>query len=195
MSPDRSPFCGVVVLDRDGTINIDKHYLSDPQQLEFLPGSAAGLRLLREQGCRVVVISNQSGVGRGLMTSAMVDAVHQRLCEMVTEVGGQLAGIYYCPHHPDDGCACRKPGTALLQRAACDFGFDPARAIVAGDKSTDIEMGRRMGARTILIAEKQHSSADHQRATYVASNLLDAAVIIGQLSDDHVAFSMENGLT
>lgn len=142
----------VVVLDRDGTINIDRHYISDPGQLEFLPGAASGLKRLQAMGCRIVIVTNQSGVGRGYFSLEDLERVHRRLREMIAELGVAIEGIYFCPHRPEEGCACRKPGTALMEQAAKELGFDPAQSVVVGDKVSDIEFGRAAGARTLLIS-------------------------------------------
>jgi D-glycero-D-manno-heptose 1,7-bisphosphate phosphatase len=168
----------VVVLDRDGTINVDRHYLRDPSLVELLPGSAAALRKLNELGFRVVVVTNQSGVGRGLMTLADVEAVNRELQRMVEEEGGRLDAIYLCPHVPGEGCKCRKPGTGLLESAAIDLQFDPSRSFVVGDKCSDIEMGRRAGAATILICAPGAAAVDESQPDFVAADLLEAANII-----------------
>jgi D-glycero-D-manno-heptose 1,7-bisphosphate phosphatase len=170
-----------VILDRDGTLVIDRGYLSDPAGLEFEPGAAEGMKWLYSRGYRLVVITNQSGVGRGLFTIERVEAMNERLNVMVEEAGAKLEGIYYCPHAPDDGCACRKPALGLMTRAASELGFDPKSAIMIGDKESDIEFGRRVGATTILIAAD--GSAAHVRtpADIVAPNLMEAARAITAL--------------
>lgn len=141
-----------MVLDRDGTINIDRHYISDPAQLEFLPNAARGLQRLQALGCRLVIITNQSGVGRGYFLLEDLERVHRRLREMIAGLGVTIEGIYFCPHRPDEGCACRKPGTELMERAARELGFDPAESVVIGDKVSDVEFGKAVGARTLLIS-------------------------------------------
>lgn len=140
-----------VVLDRDGTIIVEKHYLSDPGEVELLPAAAEGLRRLRSAGLGLVIITNQSAVGRGIINDARLYEIHQRLESLLEREGVVLDGIYFCPHLPSDGCSCRKPNTTLIQAAACDHGFDPGRAFVIGDKATDIEMGQNVGATTILV--------------------------------------------
>ena len=167
----------IVILDRDGTLVIDRNYLSDPAGLEFMPGAAEGLRSLHARGYRLVVISNQSGVGRGLITPAQLQAMNVRLRDMVLETGARLEGVYCCPHRPEDGCDCRKPGTRLLTDAAAELGFDPADAVVIGDKNSDIEFGHRAGALTILI-DPDGSHAAAQTADYVARDLREAAAIL-----------------
>lgn len=140
-----------VVLDRDGTIIEERHYLSDPRQVELIPGAGAGLRLLSEMGLGLVVITNQSGVGRGLFDQARLNLVHRRLCELLEGEGVYLNGIYSCPHRPEENCSCRKPQTQLLELAAKEHGFDLRECFVIGDKATDIEVGRRVGGTTFLV--------------------------------------------
>jgi D-glycero-D-manno-heptose 1,7-bisphosphate phosphatase len=171
----------VVILDRDGTMVIDRGYLSDPAGLEFEPGAAEGMKWLYSRGYRLVVVTNQSGVGRGFFTLERLEAMNKRLNVMVEEAGAKLEGIYYCPHAPNDGCACRKPALGLMIRAASELGFDPKSAIMIGDKDLDIEFGRRAGATTILIAAD--TSAAHVRTApdLIAPNLLEAARAITAL--------------
>jgi D-glycero-D-manno-heptose 1,7-bisphosphate phosphatase len=178
MKPDRGD--KVAILDRDGTVVIDRGYLADPAGLEFEAGAAEGLRSLYSLGYRLVVITNQSGVGRGYFPLQNVTAMNARLQVMVEEIGAKLEGIYFCPHAPDAGCDCRKPALGLLTRAAAELRFDPACAVVIGDKDSDIEFGRRAGATTILIAA---ASADTSRiaADHVAPNLQAAARILASL--------------
>jgi D,D-heptose 1,7-bisphosphate phosphatase len=168
-----------VILDRDGTIVVDRGYLSDPAQLSFLPGAAEGLRMLHDAGHPLIVISNQSGVGRGLFTLAQLEAVNRKFVAMLTEAGAPLAGLYFCPHHPEQACDCRKPNTALLLQAAAELDFAPAAAVVIGDKSTDVELGRRVGATTILVAAGGTASDGWPaRADYRVQDLVEAARII-----------------
>src|SRR6185437_1189986 len=147
--PTRVP---VILLDRDGTLVIDRGYLGDPAGLEILPGAAEALGRLHRAGHRLVVVSNQSGVGRGLLSEERLEQINARLSQMVREAGAQLAGIYCCPHRPEERCECRKPGTALVQQAARELGFDPSAAVVIGDKASDVELGRRLGALTVRLA-------------------------------------------
>jgi D-glycero-D-manno-heptose 1,7-bisphosphate phosphatase len=165
----------VVVLDRDGTLVVDRGYLDDPAGLEFEPGAAEGLRWLYSHGYRLVVITNQSGVGRGFFALERVEEMNARLRHMVEEAGARLEAIYVCPHAPEAGCACRKPALGLLTQAASELGFDPACAIVIGDKPSDIEFGRRAGAKTILIAVQPPSLSAGIEPDVVAPNLLVAA--------------------
>ncbi|HEY7930511.1 MAG TPA: HAD family hydrolase [Steroidobacteraceae bacterium] len=177
----------VVLLDRDGTLVIDRDYLADPAGLEFLPGAAEGLRRLHERGYRLVIITNQSGVGRGLFSLERLREINARLTQMVREAGAELAGIYSCPHRPDENCACRKPKVELVRQAAQELHFDPAAAVMIGDRDSDIELGRRIGATTIRLVPETASqmapcpSASSVPADHFASDLLEAAQIIERL--------------
>jgi len=166
-----------VILDRDGTIVIDRHYLGDPQGLEFLPGAVAGVRKLHAMGCRLFVITNQSGVGRGLLTLEQVERVNRGLESMMETIGAPLTATYFCPHAPDADCECRKPSTSLLLQAAREHGFDPGQSIVIGDKASDIELGKRVGALTILI-EGEHTDAARSSNPDVMVKDLDAAATL-----------------
>jgi D-glycero-D-manno-heptose 1,7-bisphosphate phosphatase len=165
----------VVILDRDGTIVVDKQYLSNPADLQLLPGAAEGLRWWSEHGYRLVVITNQSGVGRGMFSLERLNEVHGRFREIIGEVGARIDQIYYCPHTPEADCACRKPRVQLLVRAASELGFDASRAIVVGDKSSDVEFGRRVGATTVLIASKVPVTDGQSAPDHVAVDLAEAA--------------------
>jgi len=177
-----------VVLDRDGTINIEREYLSAPEQLELLPGAVCGLRHLRKLGLGLVVITNQSGVGRGYFDRAGLDLIHQRLCALLAAEGIQLDGIYVCPHHPSEGCTCRKPQPELLEKAAREHQFKPAEAFVIGDKVIDIELGQQVGATTLLVrtgygAQVAALAAAQMAVTgdYVVDDLANAAAVIERL--------------
>ena len=139
-----------MLVDRDGTINeeISPDYLLQADQVRLIPGAARALRELRELGLGIVVVTNQSPVGRGWITTARLDEIHERLSRLLEREGAAVGGYYACPHAPDEGCECRKPAVALALQAAAEHGFDPARAFVVGDHRSDVEMGRRIGART-----------------------------------------------
>ncbi len=171
----------VVILDRDGTIVVNHGYLADPAGLEFAPGAAQALQWLYSHGYRLVVISNQSGVGRGFFSLERLAAMNARLNAMVEGSGARLEAIYCCPHAPDAACACRKPAQGLMLRAASDLGFNPESAIVIGDKGSDVEFGRAAGAMTILIAPTAAVAGGavdanaETRPDLIAANLLEAA--------------------
>lgn len=135
-----------LLLDRDDTILDDPGYLSDPEKLAFLPGAIEGLVAFAQAGWPLVVISNQSGLGRGLFTPADLEAVHHRFLSQLRSHGIELAGLYFCPHAPEQDCDCRKPRPALAQRAARELDLPLHEAVMVGDKESDLELGRRIGA-------------------------------------------------
>jgi D-glycero-D-manno-heptose 1,7-bisphosphate phosphatase len=174
------------VLDRDGTLNVEKHYLSDPAELELMPGVAEGLKLLKNHGFGLVVISNQSGIGRGIVSQDVVEAIHSRLRELLRRHGVKLDGIYYCPHSPEQNCSCRKPSPMMIYQAAKDLNFNPAESFVVGDKCSDVEMGRRANAVTVLVLTGYGKEQLMQEsADFVAEDLRQAADIIVQVSQRH----------
>jgi D-glycero-D-manno-heptose 1,7-bisphosphate phosphatase len=141
-----------VFLDRDGTINRDVHHLSDPAQLELLPGAAEGLRRLQEAGCPLVVVSNQSPIGRGWFTEDRLREINARLAEMLAAEGVTITGWYWCPHTPDAGCDCRKPAPGMFFRACEELGVILDGSWIVGDRLSDMQAGRQAGARSILVA-------------------------------------------
>ena len=177
----------VVFLDRDGTLNRDIGYLRDPDQLELLPGVGAALRALRAADARIVIVTNQSGVARGALTEARLELVHQRLRRLLEAEGASVDGIFYCPHHPDDRCRCRKPGTELIERARTQLALEPAPSYVVGDKLADVQLAHRIGANSVLVrtGHGEHvlkSWPDGEQPPDHVANDLAAAVqwILGQ---------------
>jgi D-glycero-D-manno-heptose 1,7-bisphosphate phosphatase len=147
-----------VFLDRDGTVNEEVGYLSDLSQLRLMPGAGAAIKRLNERGLLVVLVTNQSGVARGYFSESFVQETHGVLKQMLLKEGATIDGIYYCPHHPKAGnslytmaCDCRKPGTGMIDRAARDLNIDVKRSFVVGDKWSDVELGQRAGANSILV--------------------------------------------
>jgi D-glycero-D-manno-heptose 1,7-bisphosphate phosphatase len=137
-----------VFLDKDGTLVVDVPYNVDPARIELAPFAREACEALHANGYALVVVTNQSGVARGLFDEAALKAVEHRLAELI---GVPLAGFYHCPHGPEAGCPCRKPGDAMLHRAAIDLDLDLSRSWMVGDILNDVEAGRRAGCRTILI--------------------------------------------
>ena len=135
-------------LDRDGTLIVDVGYPRDPALVEILPGAVAALRALARDWV-LVVISNQSGIGRGLITPIEATAVHDRFVAAFAAEGVAFAGVYYCPHAPDAGCPCRKPAPGMLREAARDLGLDLATSVMVGDKAADVEAGIAAGGRGV----------------------------------------------
>jgi D-glycero-D-manno-heptose 1,7-bisphosphate phosphatase len=170
-----------VVLDRDGTLIVERNYLSDPNDVELLSGVGIGLRRMRDLGLGLVIVTNQSGVGRGYFNMARLDQIHKRLTDLLRQEDVVLDGIYCCPHVPEDHCLCRKPQPGLLLRAATEHGFDPRRCVVVGDKPCDIDLGRGVGAFTILVKTGYGASfatSGDTGANAVGDDLEHAAQII-----------------
>jgi D-glycero-D-manno-heptose 1,7-bisphosphate phosphatase len=149
---------GGIFLDRDGTINDEVDFLRTPDQLRLLEGSAQAIRELNEGGWPVFVITNQSGIARGLLTERDLALVHTKLLADLKAHGASIDAIYYCPHHADYGeppyrqdCDCRKPKTGMLDRAAKEFQIDLKQSFVVGDRMFDIQAGNAVGARSILV--------------------------------------------
>lgn len=165
-----------VFLDRDGTLIEDVGYPRDPDEVRLLSGVPAALGRLAAAGLRLVVVSNQSGIGRGLIRTEEASAVHDRL---VADLGGQgivLDGAKYCPHAPGEGCDCRKPAPGMLLDAAAELDLDLGSSFMIGDKQSDVEAGRRAGCRaTVLLAM---GAAEAGGADRVAADLGSAADFI-----------------
>jgi len=142
-----------VLLDRDGTVIEDRHYLCDPEGVVLVPGAGPALARLAQAGCRLFCVTNQSGIGRGYYTEAAFTAVQRRLEDLLAGHGVSLTDTVHCPHAPDDGCACRKPATGLFDRLRLRHELDPAATAVIGDAASDIAFGLALGAPlTILVA-------------------------------------------
>ncbi len=147
-----APLDGVTVfLDRDGTLNHDPGFLKVAAELKLLAGVGPALARLKGAGARLVVITNQSGVGRGIFTLKDLEAIHARLEGLLEQEGVALDAIYFCPHHPDDGCHCRKPEVGMVERAASELHLDLRRSYLIGDHARDIQLAHRVGAKAILI--------------------------------------------
>ncbi len=143
-----------VFLDRDGTVIVDVGYLSDPDGVTFEPGAVDALRRFHLAGFGLIFVSNQSGIGRGLMTQAQSDAVHRRTLDLLAAEGIPVTGSYLCPHAPWDQCECRKHSLMLINRAAAEHAIDFSESWMIGDKKTDVDLGRAVGCRTVLYAHR-----------------------------------------
>jgi histidinol-phosphate phosphatase family protein len=138
-------------LDRDGTLTEDRGYARGPEEIALLPGAAAAVRQLNGGGVAVVLISNQSGVGRGYFSMADLELQHDRLQALLMREGARLDAIYVCPHRPDEGCACRKPATGLLVQAAAELDLALTRSWLIGDREEDVATGERGAAGGVLV--------------------------------------------
>ncbi|MEZ4485279.1 MAG: D-glycero-beta-D-manno-heptose 1,7-bisphosphate 7-phosphatase [Syntrophotaleaceae bacterium] len=147
-----------VFLDRDGTINVEKNYLHRIEDFEFIPGVPDAIRQLNQAGYLVLVVTNQSGVARGYVSLAEVDALHRHMVQCLAEYGARIDGFYVCPHHPTAGqgalrrdCSCRKGQPGLLLQAADAHGVDLGRSYMIGDKAADMEAGLQAGCSPLLV--------------------------------------------
>ena len=140
-----------VFLDRDGTLNVDTGYVKSPDDFTVLPGVGAALARLKQAGARLVVVTNQSGLGRGYFSSRDLEAIHSKLRLVLAEDGVTLDGLYFCPHHPDDHCNCRKPARGMIDRAHAELKVDLSRSYVIGDSIRDVELAKQVGARSLLV--------------------------------------------
>lgn len=176
-----------VFLDRDGTINVEAGYIRELDNLVLMPGAAEAIRRLNERGVPVMLATNQSGPARGYYPEAWVHALHERLVSLLAAQGARLDDLYYCPHLPDgtvpaytQACRCRKPEPGMLEDAASKHGIDLTRSYMIGDKATDVEVGQRVGARTVLLRSgygEQVLDGSYQwtvQADHVADTLVEA---------------------
>jgi D-glycero-D-manno-heptose 1,7-bisphosphate phosphatase len=172
-----------VFLDRDGTINVDKEYVHRIEDFEFVPGAIAGLQLLVRAGIDIIVVTNQAGIARGIFSEMDLAAVNGHMMTELLRHGVKLAGIYFCPHHPQATvplyrkvCSCRKPNPGLLVTAMRQRGIAASEAVMVGDKNSDVEAGRALGLTTYLLETGYGTRGKHEtNATYVVPDLLSAA--------------------
>ena len=174
-----------VLLDRDGTVIVERHYLADPAGVELSPGAAAGLRALQQAGFGLVIVTNQSGIARGLFDLPTLERIHARMTALLAAEGVHLDGLFVCPHAPEDDCACRKPRTGLVERAVAALHFEPPASFVVGDNVGDILLGRAIGATTVLVQTGYGArvAAEGQvRADHEVADLGAAAELIKRLA-------------
>ncbi|MBN2719643.1 MAG: HAD family hydrolase [Proteobacteria bacterium] len=170
-----------VFLDRDGTLLDDPGYLSDPEGIVFFPDVVDSLRRLQASGFLLVVVTNQSGIGRGYFSEENGLEVNLRMWELLGRQGVSLAGLYYCRHHPDAGCRCRKPGTLMAERALSDFRIPPETSWMVGDAVKDVQMGLMAGLRSILVMTGKNLEGEIPAGALVKKNLSRAV--------DHILLS------
>lgn len=170
-----------VFVDRDGTINVDGPYLSDPDKFKMYPDVGKGIKELKDNGFKIIVITNQSGIARGYFTEKQLADIHAKMEKEFKKFNVELDGIYYCPHHPDDNCNCRKPKTGLLDKAIKDHDIIVEESYMIGDKIQDIEAGKKIGMKGILIPVRDGKDEtiyeEHRRGCrpdYVACDFEDA---------------------
>ena len=178
---------GAVFLDRDGVINIPpvkKRYITRWEEFRFLPGALSALKKLRKGGRKIIVISNQAGVERGIFPRARLQEITRNMRAAIRKRGGKLDAVYYCTHTPERKCGCRKPKPRMLRKAARRFSLDLKRSVFVGDNATDVATGRAAGCRTVLVlsgvtARKDLRRLDHA-PDFVARDLPAAVRWIAQ---------------
>jgi len=168
-----------VFIDRDGTMAKDVHYCSRPEDFELFPNTAKAIKSLNKHGFKVIVVTNQSGIARGYFTEETLAKIHEKMKRELAKEGAWVDGIYYCPHHPDDKCDCRKPKPKLILQASKDFDIDLEHSFVVGDLQMDIELGKVIGCRTIMVV---NSTSPGDKGTVepdaIAPDILEAARVI-----------------
>lgn len=164
-------------LDRDGVINVDHGYVYKSETFEFTPGLIALLKQAQASGYKLVVVTNQSGIGRGYYTQADFEKLTRWMLARLLEQGVTIAGVYYCPHDPATPCECRKPAPGMFLQAIKDHKIDPAQSWMIGDKESDIEAALAAGVQnSVLITHGKAVSAT--KATYARNDLLDTIALI-----------------
>lgn len=193
-----------VFLDKDGTINEEVGFLNTPEELHLIDGSTEAIRIANSLGIKVFIVTNQSGIARGILTEQRLQEIHQRLLQLLKQQNVHIDAIYYCPHHPEVGnppyrqdCSCRKPKAGMLIKAAEEFNVELKRSFVIGDRMLDIQTGKNVGATAILVQtgygkeELELLNQNNISADYIAENLLDAMhyvrhkVLQEQLNEEH----------
>ena len=165
-----------VFIDRDGTIARDVHYCRRVEDFEILPTVPEAIRLLNQHGFKVVIITNQSGIARGYFNETTLLQIHQHMRQELAKYDARVDAIYYCPHHPEEGCECRKPKPGLILKAAQDLAINLGRSFMVGDGEMDIRAGKAAGCRTILVAtEPDIEKETTDPPDYIADNMLRAA--------------------
>lgn len=171
-----------VFLDRDGTLNYDPGYLKVAADMKLLAGVGPALARLKRAGARLVVVTNQSGVGRGIVTLKDLEAIHARLQGLLEQEGAALDAIYFCPHHPNDGCRCRKPNVGMVERAVSELQLDLRRSYLIGDHARDMQLANRVGVKAILLTPASVDAqaldrlkAEEARPDTVAKSMAEAA--------------------
>ena len=164
----------LVVLDRDGVINEERlDYIRSPEQWRALPGSLSAIARLCHAGLAVAIATNQSGVGRGLMSRSDLDSVHRKMQDRVREAGGELSGVFFCPHSPTDGCSCRKPLPGLLEQIEAALGLPVAGSYMVGDSLTDLQAATAAGALPALVRTGFGSATERQLPAGLHARVFD----------------------
>jgi histidinol-phosphate phosphatase family protein len=161
-----------VFFDRDGTLIKHIHYLSDPNEVELSVNSIPGLEMLKESGFKFGIVTNQSIINRGLATVAQVESVNSRVIELINKAGINIEFVYYCPHFPEESCACRKPAPNLGLKAIEKYQIDKNRSFMVGDQPSDVSFGHAIGFETVQVGS---NVGKNKEADFIADDILSAA--------------------
>jgi len=172
-----------VFVDRDGTMARDVRYCRRPEDFELFPNTAKAIKLLSEHGFKVIVITNQSGIARGYFTEETLAKIHDKMKRELAKGEAWVDAIYYCPHHPDDNCDCRKPRPKLVLQAAEDYDIDLNQSFVVGDLQIDIELGKAVGCKTIFIGDPSSIDSEEAIPDCISPDLLEAVRTILEWGD------------
>lgn len=173
-----------VFLDRDGTVNKEFNYLYKPEEFIFIPGTIEAIKTFRELGYKVIVITNQAGVARGLYNESDIKVLHNYIDNLLEEQGTYIDAYYYCPHHPQGStevyaveCNCRKPNIGMIEQAVADFNIDLTNSIIIGDKEIDIETGKNAGIGACIIVRSGHLiNEDNTKADMIDNTIYDFSI-------------------
>lgn len=166
-----------VFLDRDGTMAKDVHYCRRPEDFKLFPNTAKAIKLLNEHGFKVIVVTNQSGIARGYFTEETLAQIHEKMKSDLAKEGAWIDGIYYCPHHPDDNCDCRKPKPKLVLQAVRGRDIELKHSFVVGDLEMDVGLGKAVGCKTILLRDSPQEDMSIS-PDYIVSDLLEATQLV-----------------
>ena len=199
MSPGRA----AAFLDRDGTITVERSYITRPQDIQLVPGAAEAIVELNRSGVLAVIVSNQSGVARGLMSEEDMAAVHAATESLLLKGGAVLDGAYYCPNHPDGtverytrDASCRKPAKGMLELAVRDLGIDLSRSTMVGDQLTDVELANRAGIPAVLVMTGKgaaHFELAAERGLRVSAQVPDIAAAVRWILEERQGWQHEDG--
>ncbi|MDI6766524.1 MAG: HAD family hydrolase [Bacteroidota bacterium] len=193
-----------IFLDRDGTINHEVDFLHSPTDLNLLPRSANAIHEANMQGWKVFIITNQSGIARGILTEDQLLVIHRTLGQELLKYNAKLDAIYYCPHHPDIGeppfrkeCECRKPKIGMLEKAAAEYNINLKNSFVIGDKMIDVQTGKNSGVTSILVltgygkTELELCRKQNVLPDFIANNLYDAIQFVRRTVQNEIPISMK----
>ena len=173
-----------VILDRDGTVIQEKNHLTEVSEVELIPNAAYGIKKFHNLGFGVIIVTNQSVVGNKHISLNELKLIHERMLSLLTNEGAVIDAIYFCPHTPEENCLCRKPKLGMIDKACKDYNFNPKDCFVIGDKALDIEMGQRMGAKTILVSTGYGAAVEKEnkiKPDYIVDDLKEAANVIKKI--------------